>query len=359
MIRPACTLAVLLLASANLLAADISASLAEEYSSLSKGAPIAGSGSLLSGAQLQAARGSSTVSVKLARTQSLASGTDAARFNAWSITASAPLNKSGDDTAVANLDGLANTASIELGFSSFTAHGKRRATFLVSKLGLVEAVCKRSFEARLAKEGTKVPDKNEGCDSNLVSMYGTEADKVLFEGAFWDLENASRTIWGATAKLGYQDFEYISTASTTKLKQNETPWSVSVWGAFQPQNKELLYALTAQYQRTFKEGAASAVCPAPSTPPAALVCLSGPLDPPKLSTKRLLTAEARARLSGVGVAFSITRDFEAKITGVELPIYFVADKDGKLTAGVKAGWRSDTKSTSLGVFVGAPFGLYK
>jgi hypothetical protein len=340
-------------------AADLAGALAAEYSSLSQGAPVSVSGSLLSGAQLLAAKGTSNVSLKLSRILSLAPATDAARFNTWSITASAPLNKTSDDSVIANLDGLANSSSIELGFSSFTAHGKRQAAFAISKLGVVDAVCKRAFEARLAKEGTKVPDKIEGCDSNLVSMYASDEDKVLFESTFWDLDNANRTLWGATAKLGYQDFEYIASTSTTKLKQNETPWSVGIWGAFQPQNKQLLYTLSAQYQRTYKEGTASAVCPTPVAPPAASVCLTGPLDPPKLITKKLLTAEARTRINSVGVALSVTRDFEAKTTGVEVPVYFVADKDGKLTAGVKAGWRSDTKSASFGVFVGAPFGLYK
>ena len=38
---------------------------------------------------------------------------------------------------------------------------------------------------------------------------------------------------------------------------------------------------------------------------------------------------------------------------------FVKDKDGKLTAGVKAGWRDDTHAFTGSVFVGSTFGLMK
>ena len=340
-------------------AAGFSQGLAGNVSSLSAGAPLANPGNLTKSAQVQAVKGSSSASIKYASIRSFSEGDDLAVFNTLSVTGSAPLNRNGDDTTIANLDGLTNGASIEFGFTQFRAVEKRSAKTVISKVTELDAVCKNVYEARKTKEGTAVPDKNDGCDSNLVRTYGSAEDIHAYESIFWKLDRSGfRWLWGGTAKLGYQDYEFLTADSTTKQKRNETPWAAGIWGAVQPGDVPWLLLLNAQYQKAFKEGDNGAVCPVP-TPLGSTVCATGAINAPKEITKKLLTLEVRGRLDELGLSLSVTRDFEAKVTGVDLPIYFVADKDGKLTAGVKAGWRSDTKKGSLGVFVGIPFGLYK
>lgn len=333
--------------------------LAGQISSLSSGSPLTTPGTLTKSAQLQAIKGSSSASIKLSKIQSFSKRDDKAVFDTWSITASAPLSKSGDDTTIANLDGLTNSASLELGFSQFRAPGvKRSAAEVFGKVSELDVVCRRVFEARKLKENTPVPDKLEGCDANLVYTHGDSDDIHAFDSAFWNLDKSrARWLWGGTAKLGYQDYEYLTTDSTTKQKRNETPWSVGAWGAVQPGDVPWLLLANVQYQRAFKDGDNAVVCPVP-TPPNPTVCAAGALNAPKSITKKLLTLELRGRPGDFGFALSVTRDFEAKVTGVDIPLYLVADKDGKLTAGLKAGWRSDTKKAGVGIFVGVPFGLY-
>jgi hypothetical protein len=333
--------------------------LAGDISAVAKGAELAAKGALLGGAQLQAVKSSSNASVKLSRVQSLGAGTSYATFNAWSLTAAAPLNKTADDTTIANLDGLTNAASIEFGFSRFVAQGKRQATHVASKTAELDVICKRVFQARKVRDGTDAPEKIEGCDSNLVATYGSEEDKHAFESSFWDIGHSNRWLWGGSAKLGFQDFEYVTTTESAKQKRNETPWSLGLWGAVQPGDRQLLLSATVQYQRSFKEGNSATICPVPTSNATSVSCITGPFESPKQVTKKLLTLEVRARPSDVGIALAVTRDFETKVTGVELPAYFVADKDSKLTAGLKAGWRSDSKKGTVGLFVGVPFGLYK
>lgn len=342
-----------------LLASARAQGLAGEISSASKGGPLNKPGDLLGGAQLLAANGNSSATIKLSKVTSIVEAGDVARFNTWSLTASAPLDKSGKDAIVANLDGLASAASVEFAFTSFSARGVHSAKVVKSKLPTLDAICRRAHEARKALDQTPVPETLD-CDSDFVSKYGSSDDQHAYESVFWELDkDAYRWLWGATAKAGFQNYEFVTVSATATQKTSGKPWSIGLWGGFQPGDREVLLTLNAQYQRAMEEGDASTVCPVPSQSATSTVCVTGPLDAPKEVTKRLLTAEARARISGFGVAFSLTRDFAAKTTGVEIPIYFWTDKDGKLTAGLKVGWTSKKNETAVGVFIGTPFALFK
>ena len=119
--------------------------------------------SALTGAEVKAEKGSSNVSVKASIvssfTESLVTADSGTAFFAvWSLTASAPLNKNGDASEVANLDGLVNAASIELKFSRFQVPGKRNPVKNRDEMQKLEKdICKRAFEELKRRTG-KDPD---------------------------------------------------------------------------------------------------------------------------------------------------------------------------------------------------------
>ncbi|MGH8239324.1 MAG: hypothetical protein ACREXP_20215, partial [Steroidobacteraceae bacterium] len=72
--------------------------------------------------------------------------------------------------------------------------------------------------------------------------------------------------------------------------------------------------------------------------------------------------EFRWGTNNFGVAPIVIRDFDEKVTGVELPLFLVHDEPsegqaGPLTGGVKLGWRSDTDDITVGLFIGASLAL--
>jgi len=69
--------------------------------------------------------------------------------------------------------------------------------------------------------------------------------------------------------------------------------------------------------------------------------------------------EARRNFGFAGVGLTSTYDFEARVLGLELPLYFVKDKDGKFIAGIKGGWRDDNHDFFASVFVSTAYGLFK
>lgn len=332
--------------------------LAGDITKAGGGADTTRMGSLLSGAQIQAAKGGSTASLKLSKVTSIVDAGGVATFNNFSITAAAPLNKAGGDSDIITLDGLASAASLEIAFSKFYALGKRRPPTDQGTVAKLDSICARVSAVMKEKTGKGLPADQGGCDTNLVEAYGSGDDYHAFLSAFWDLGNSARWLWGANAKVGHQEYGYIASTLAKKEKQNQAPWSVGLYGSVQPSEALVLILASAQYQHTFKEGTNGAVCPSSNGTISPSVCLVGPVDAPSAVTKKLLSLELRGNVAKVGLGFAVSRDLVAKATSVEIPIYLVADKDGKLSGGLKAGWRSDTKDSSLSVFVGVPFSLY-
>jgi hypothetical protein len=72
-------------------------------------------------------------------------------------------------------------------------------------------------------------------------------------------------------------------------------------------------------------------------------------------TSNIAQLEVRQYYAGGQLAINprISRDFKQKVTGVEIPLYFLKDGKGNLNGGISPGWRSDTKAVTVLAFVGS------
>jgi hypothetical protein len=344
-------------------AVAMAAGLADQVSNAGGGATFDRAVSGLTGAQVVASKGSSNVSVKASQVSSFSdpaslNGPGVAYFSVWSLTASSPLNKNADDTETANLDGLVNAASLELTYSRFRVPGRRNPATSQAVIAKLDKICERVYAAMKEQTGES-PEPGKGCDSAEVAQYGSTKDQHDFESAFWDISNTDRWIGGASARLGRQNFEFIDSGEVAKRKQNETPWAVGGFIAYNRDAWKSLFTLSAQYQDAFEDSTNGTVCPAPDGSGSPLICLTGPVNGPEEKKKKLVSLEARRDFGFAGVGLTSTYDFEARVFSVELPLYFVKDKDGKFIAGIKGGWRDDTHDFSASVFVSTAYGLFK
>jgi hypothetical protein len=308
--------------------------------------------SALTGAQVTASKGASNVSVKISKVESF-SGKDPSKayFSALSLTGSAPLNKNGDDTDIANLDGLVNSANIELKYSLFTLSGKRTPSADdLTKKG--DPICAKVMAT--AKEAGNTSE----CDADLVTKYGSKQDKADYEGLFWMQSDTHAWIFGPMAKVGHQKFEFIDSTTLAKRSGNETPWSAGAFVAYYEANLNAVFTLTGQYQDSYKDASTGTICPAPGGSSTPVVCVTGAVNGPKETKKKLLSFDARRDFGFAGIGVMSTYDFAENVFGVEVPVYFIKDKDGKFNAGVKGGWRTDTHEFTGSVVVSSTFGIF-
>lgn len=101
------------------------------------------------------------------------------------------------------------------------------------------------------------------------------------------------------------------------------------------------------------------LCPQAQTFPVA--CVNGAEGQPKQQSKRIFTLTSRFFMGEMASAeVNLSYDRTSRVKGIEMPVYFLQSKDTNdgftpYNAGIRFGWRSDTKDPSIGIFVGSPF----
>lgn len=253
--------------------------------------------------------------------------------NFW-LKLSAAADSSGNGV-LATLDGFGDATAVEAGYTGVFGH-----------------VPRLSDEQRDVCDDI---DRAEQCDEDLAAK-GTPAQREAWRKA--SRKNRINVyLWGVTGKVGTQSFDYFEPVTFAAQSEDRTPWSASAYIYGQPFNDPTSVTLRYEYQETFTASPKQTICP--GGPP---VCLNGPIGAPVRSEAQLASLEVRRRwdfqgpawLNSVGIDARVTYDFEADVTGVDVPVYFIQDKGLHLTAGLRFGWRDDTNDTTVSLFVTKP-----
>lgn len=167
---------------------------------------------------------------------------------------------------------------------------------------------------------------------------------------------------GGLARAGYGTFKYLDATTLAKTTVHRRPNTVGGYAGIRPSGTVPLFLLAKyEYQHAWKDADTKVLCPASDTYP--VTCVNGPIGEPVEDRKRLFSLSVRYTHPSFSLAPTLTYERESKVKGVDLPIYLIkGGSDQKNTlpfnAGLRFGWRSDTKDASIGVFVGSPFSLY-
>jgi hypothetical protein len=159
--------------------------------------------------------------------------------------------------------------------------------------------------------------------------------------------------WGGGFTTARTTFDYLDegTLAEQSVEKRSVSWNARV-GVFTNHFGFLIgsYSFVKQYD---PGGAAQNICQ-PLDGTDATLCRDAVLGAPVEATRSVLTGEFR-RFFASGIAFAprVQRDLKKKVTLVTLPVYFIKNKEGAATGGLRLTWRSDTEATIVSVFVGA------
>lgn len=284
-------------------------------------------------------RGTKTISH--ASAQSTPGQPRPSEFSAWSLTIEAPLSKSTNTTDLATLDGLGNSTTVSLKLN------RLKATRRIPDDAKLDAICEQ-LEKRSA---------GATCDADNIQKHLPATVQREFQSLFWD-DSTPRLIYGFQATAGHETFESFSDAtSTTKTKKTESPWSV---GAHLGLLFRTYGLVTLGYRRenAYEAQPNTSRC-TPIIGSSALTCVSSANGTPKQKDGSVATLEWRRQIANFAASIRVSRDFEKDVTGVDVPIYVWSGNDGKLSGGVRAGWRDDSDDVVIGLFVGTTFKMFE
>lgn len=313
-----------------------------------------------SGVIVEASQDKTEASIQLSRSQSQMED-KIARFQAWTIKATAELD---EDTGLADFitdEGLSSTWSLALAYNHVSAPRSPDPGLtgdqMAEVLEAAEAACKASGEAKC---GTLA--------SELVPWISrSDAEKIF------NLHKAHWTqAWTLGATVGRKGFKWRDPLTLTEIPEKRTPYGVSgQWGAKRIGGQDWRTGwyggVGAEYKQEYKDGKKGIKC-LPSTGGAPLDCYQSPFAKPIREPSATVYALARkadvitALDVPIGLQLKPAYDFESKVTGFEATLYALTDKDGALTGGVrfKVQTRDDDPDTEdetfrVGLFVGKGF----
>lgn len=273
--------------------------------------------------------------------------TGAAMEHRFALTASTPLH--GDDRALpASLDALANGTRVTLswGYTRLPIFDPDPVAVEIGDAAVRECQRKEPQERRCTQQ-------NYAVTHHIPERYFEYRAHSI--PAVWD--------FGANATVGINDFEWVDPTTLAPRTDRRTDWSVA--GYFTRYSAGSMTAITGSlsYQRAYEAVDEQLLCPPNAVDPATQ-CITARGAAPRRNENFLVSLELRHRFVSNGrvlplaVAPMVTYDVEDDIWGVDVPIYYVPDENGRLNGGLRISYRSDREDKfSIGVFVGTTFNM--
>lgn len=273
------------------------------------------------------------------------------------LQGSAPLSETQPRSGILQLDGLVNKAKV----GGEWRYGQQRVPSRDSMATLTQEL----MSLCLATKPT--PDPGVG-DTGIIVQGCSLAELTKNPKAAAALERyfPRRAAWYLSVKGDVSTEIFKFSDSTTLQDAKDRRWSRSgavTLGYLTAAN--VYVAASGRLERTYEAAKTQAVCTIVELQ-TATACSNKTVGGPTGKTLAITEGEARRYLPPagpltLGIAGIIRRDWENKETAIEVPLYFVKDKDGGLTGGVSAGYlwspKDDVKGARFTVFVGQAFGL--
>ncbi|MGJ8694182.1 MAG: hypothetical protein ACSHW0_17070 [Thalassotalea sp.] len=286
----------------------------------------------------------------------------------FSLTLSAPLNDTGDpkDLYESKTDVFANSTTIKLNYRKYSpptfslkpSERRQAINLCLNKPSLYGFTATKE-----TAEGQKV-EKKKFCETNIDSLVAkfddskaSDAEKALMAPIQREFF-APFSFYGVTATYGREEYEYFKPDSIETTDETENPWGVSVYYSYVIPN--LLWA-TAEfsYQEGYETQDSQTRCPLANDDNLTyLSCVSSAIGVPEESKNKNLTLSVRFPVYNLAMSPKITYDFEDDEHTFTLPVYFLGNGDGDLTAGIRFDYESGGEGSKFSLFVGSKFEVF-
>lgn len=283
-----------------------------------------------------------------------------------SFTARTPIDRSSADAFLQSLNSLGEATSGELKYTGSklinsnapALGGDPSSPVAAAADAEARRIC-RIVEAAYRAQGSPAEDAGV-IDCVKFSLPGFAVKRYAprefdnYMSLFFD-PDASLIMWGVSAAVGTEKFDYRNPATFAELSSKEKPWSLSAYWAYEKISWQSLLTFRFEHKRLYEEAAKEIRCRNPSD---VTTCLEARFGPPQGASLDLVSMDFRRRLGGYGFALTASYDVREDSVAVDVPVYFIRDGSGGFNGGVRAGWDSKRDDVKIGVFVNTAFDLF-
>ncbi|HMN44497.1 MAG TPA: hypothetical protein PKE27_07995 [Povalibacter sp.] len=266
----------------------------------------------------------------------------------WQAKVSSPWDDDESQGQPATLDGLANSAKLEVSLSSVVF--SLPDTLNASEL---KAAC----EAARADVGETAAE----CDERLYDRVTSRLVRRQIADAYFGKRTVPLLMWSINGAVGVEDFKTLNLdASENRHRETQTSAGFDVGGLWPGSLASVILGYRWQNAMQNARDTQATVC-VPIEGSTAEKCKQGFLGRPVDADKSLVSLEFRKQV-GDSIAFTVkyTRDFESDVNGIDVPIYLIKSSENAFSAGIRLGWTDDPQQdddVTASIFVSTDFSL--
>ncbi|MEQ1498678.1 MAG: hypothetical protein ABL914_08435 [Novosphingobium sp.] len=284
-----------------------------------------------------------------------------------SLTFSAPMSKKTKRAQFITVDGLPSQYSLgfKIDHSLINLAGGEWADARASELLTKAKTACRTASSTQALTADARESKCAGLTGQPARAFLEGSELVELDGLlnspYDQIKKRSYTLIGVSGSIGVQKFDYFDTSTLASQSQTKSSFSGGISVTYLPHlDSATVFILSFQAKRDYSEADIETYCPTSTTLPA-VKCTTGVFAPPqeeldyKVSGKIRISPTSHGDLLPIGIEIAGAYDFHDRSWGVEVPIYLIPSKDGKLIGGLRAAYDSKKGDFQFGIFVGTPF----
>lgn len=294
----------------------------------------------------------------------------------FSVTATAPLDEDTGRAAFITDAGLPGQLSLGLNLTmSFVKTDD--IVWNDDQIGALEIKSNRACKALPANVSLSEEKLIEACQ--LTTPFRNREKKFLssdelkslvgyYQGPVNHLKSKPYFALSLNGTVGTEKFEFFDPTSLTPDEARKTSYSASASIGYLPHLSSKVFLIGGfEAKRSFSAPDDETYCATGGTG-ASVKCVTGPFAPPVMEQDYKLKGTVRVSFNlpfgpndgtPIGIDLSGAFDFHDDTWGMTLPVYFVLDKEGSLTGGIRAAYDSKKDDFQVGVFIGKSFGFLK
>lgn len=284
------------------------------------------------------------------------------------VKLSTPLSENDDLTQPADLDGLSQDTALAIDYSRLIRPRQNVANIPAAVDALSDLLIAGCPTAKATVDETgnldglidlaeKMKSGKIDCGSDRLADPG-QLQRTYYDMAFpgWS--------WGyrLQGRVGYHQYEFFELDGS---KDDEDTYGNSVGVALAGVHKGRRLAIGLDYENAVKPSEDEAEKCTPVTGSTTLEsCEALPLGSPQHESALVARVEYRVFFDyrkipmAISPMVSLSWSDEDNVVGIEVPLHFLATKDGALTGGLRVGWKSDESGVDVAVFLSRPLRLF-
>lgn len=291
-------------------------------------------------------------------------------FTSFSVRLERTVKGSTDDVGLFGLDGFDRGTSASLKWTNYRTRvnfGGDGADFRQRSKETAIANCKLTHRSLAAEALAKKCDPDDPGNGGLSYFIQEHASASLDRNLDYVFPSEAIFFWGLEATASEGGYDFLDRQNFEIKDNSEFGFAGEVFLG-------LIFDNLASVEGSFTYARSHTAAPdielcRPVVDSDRFECIAGPDGPPKRGDKAIFAGRGTYAFTNgngdpvVGLALEGAYDVENDSYGLDIPVYFVPDKDGILSGGVRFGYTDKKdpdggreKDARLGLFFGLRFG---